>query len=258
MSTEEIKKKIEKELLSSGFLLELYCENKLLKKGFGVEFAQYFVDEEGVNREIDICANYQDSYKEKAQNTLFSSVIIECKKNKKHPWVFIEDLSGGHLNCYSDSSKVQEELNVYSIDHHYLKKPASKNYNVCFCGPNSRDHRQIYDAVKNVISYYEFSLERIKKLRKSSESNKVGTNIFYLTVVFDGLLFLANAKPKDIKLKEVKHVILNVSQQNKKDNKYHYYSIDIVQKSYFDFFLNGLKKDHKSLKEKINSILSPI
>lgn len=250
MSKDDIKNKIEEELTNSGFLLELFCVEKFLKNGFGVSSIQYFKDNTGVNREVDAEAKlYSYWTKGKIESNLFTSVIIECKKNKKNPWVFIQDSCFTNLNCFSDSKTIQDRLNSclfeHNLKHHYQSKiPKAKNYIVCFCDSKSIVHRQIFDAITNVIDYYIFDQSKIRILRRKNKVAGV-TNISYLTIVFDGSLFLAKATQQKIDIKEANHIIISVSHQNTIDTKIEYYTIDVVQKYYFETYLKTLIKDHK-------------
>lgn len=262
MSNRQLKEKIRKYLAKSGFLLEHFCRQKLLENAFGLSSSQYFVDKDGITREIDAEGIMYTHWKKNAKEyDLWTILFVECKKSDTHPWVFIwEPIILPSMNCYCDSKTLAKDLKFSFLKkgskHHYRSLDSTaKNYVVALTKPGSRENRQIYDSMINLIRYHDFSMEKMGELRQKGKASgsTIGTIVQYLTIVYEGSLFLEKTDKKNIEVEEVKHVICYISQQMETISEYRYYCVDIVHKSYFDKFLRIIRNDHKITERLIKS-----
>ena len=250
MKLDKLKKKICKEIIKTGFPLELYCKREILHLGFGLTSSKYYTDSEG-RYEIDAEATMQSRITK--DTTLFSSLIIECKKNKSKPWVFFSDQDYVQPLVFSKMKKLRIYLfkNFYEQcqDHHFNPNNTtniSENFFVPFTTANNKESRQIYEGISNLIRHVKNERKHINRLTKGSKLKCVDT--YYLNIVFDGLLFLAKVKNEKINLNKTNHVVVKITELEP-NMPYSHYVFDIVTKSYFKKYLSILKKDHEVMRK---------
>lgn len=210
----QLTEKIKNELVKCGFPLEIYCRKELLKSGFGLGCSQYYFNSENKLREIDGEAEIQEKIKYKDEKiTLFSIIFIECKKSDKKQWVFFhEEPYFSDLNFNTNIKDIKEKMNLKLPNeckniHYYNFNNVAQNYVIPFCNPNSNESRQIYDSLLSLINYYEHHLK--EKIHYNVSSPYIELN--FLCVVYDGVIIMAEPTENTFKLKEAKHVIVNLN-----------------------------------------------
>jgi len=176
------------------------------------------------------------------------TLIIECKKQEKKPWVLFRQKEPNTdfdtLNVTPETAK--ESFNKgFSHHYYYRRKPCGYHFPT-FVAKGKPD--VILDAVNHLLDSLNFAQNVTASLNE-----KYGVRlleVFYPVIIFDGKLFSARIKPDgDIKITKSKHLqlkvcraikepkLLELSQiqmrwEIKKD-----YMIDIVTKDSLDDFL---------------------
>ncbi len=245
----QLREKIKNELVKCGFPLEIYCRRELWK-GVGLGSDQYYLDSENKLREIDGEGAIWNEikYKDEIIN-LFARVVLECKKSDKKQWVFFyESPSRTDLNVDTNVRDFKQEMRIGLPSnskgiHYYNFKNVALNYVIPFCNPNSNESRQIYDGLLNVVNFCEHEKREATHYHVSS----LYIHLYFLCVVYDGIILMAEPTGNTFKLRETNHLIVNVNQR--KEFKSHNYSIDIVHRSYFKKYIEIIKQDYNTIKE---------
>jgi hypothetical protein len=261
MSDLELIEKIKRELLKSGFPLELRCR-KAIKPEWNISLSRYYFDADKVEHEIDLTAFRQSLANNPSNVThmLNTNMILECKKNDSNHWIFFTgEFTLPMLNCISNLPENRldkfEILSLKSLaEHHYKKATLASSY----CCAFKADRNQIFEAINQVSSAYNYDVMNVEPRMAKSDYKKEGVwiNIFYPIIVFGGKLFTAELIDKEIQVKIAKHIVYNT---------FHEYrlklprTIDVVSEDFFEEYLVRLDKSHvltekyfKSLVRKIN------
>ncbi|AET66630.1 hypothetical protein Desor_0954 [Desulfosporosinus orientis DSM 765] len=246
MSEEDLRDKIRKEILKSGFPLELYCQQKVLDYNWSINMNKQYQDKDDNFREIDIEAHKQDMIAENLR--LSTRLIIECKKNHSNPWVFFREKTHGPIMYLTVAGDIDEsgKENFFwrhhyketVLEHHYkTTTDKSRAYVVPFKHDNPKENRQIYESVSSVINYYKHhGLEKIRTFDRNF------IKLFYFVVVYDGKLFMADViNGEDVHVEDTSHVLLGVSNVDGKRTRH--YTVDIVTKEFFGEYLKILEND---------------
>ena len=134
MVEKEMIKNIKKEIMKSGFPLEIFIIDICSKKNTGRMPNQRYTYE-GKLKEIDLHAFFEDTEFESKSNPQLTSsnLIIECKKSKEKPWIFFSS----SMFKKSDSFHFLKYLSTYddyfrkTREHDLLnqiRKHISKNH----------------------------------------------------------------------------------------------------------------------------------
>jgi hypothetical protein len=256
-STHQLKEKLKQELIKSGYPLEFFCLRNL--GSWLLLYDKQYITPEGEHREVDFKAFIHDPFKNNdLKGRLQTFILSECKKNDSNPWVFFKEKSPFELNLSTTKERLTQRLHLLLLSklnghHYYTAKNRARSYSLGFL-KGDKENRQIYESVSKLIDCFKFHLKRkIEWMKKSRDlKSSVDVDIYYLTVVFDGKLFVADLLKKDINLSEVNHLLLFVT--HSEYGKYNHYTIDIVRKDYFPKYLISLKKDHSIIKGSLSKL----
>lgn len=254
----ELEEKIKKELLKSGFPLQIFCRRCLLQNDWEILGApEYFISDPDIKGEIDALGIYTDELDDKMY--IDYEIFIECKKNQNNPWVFFKG-----KNATIDIPIFYTRATPKEWPHylppikglHFEKVPASSIHTTAF--QEKKKTNQIYEAISSVSLAYRFRrdfLERHKQAREEKEWVRGATEdivlttiISFLTILLDGKLYLADVGKDDtIDLVETSNIVY--SQTEVQFPRVQIYSIDIVTKDYFPNYLRMLNKDRELISE---------
>jgi len=241
--------RVKAEILKSGFPLELYARDTILQSGLILSSSKHFLDEDSEKREIDLEASFQivdGSYI--GRLPLLDVLLIECKKNENSPWVFFSDLfvnSGTNFLLKSGNRNELINLARYApqLKHHHNKAPnIASSYVLPFKSEDSKEARQIYEAISKLVSCYRFAN---RKLPRNFRSKDTLAFYYHLIVLFEGKLLLATKKDNDLFLKSVRHVVVNHIEPGPVSDSY--FVIDIVHRDYLEKYLSKIKAEHLNL-----------
>jgi len=243
----ELEEKIKKEIMKSGFPLQIFCQRCLLQHDWGMSGSEYMLFEGEVKKQIDAMGYFQEALDR--DTTIFYTLHIECKKNHDNPWVFFkEDVPYEHLLIEYENIKFKkmdfEVINSIK-DLHYHKTPLSSIYTMAFMSKGN----QIYEAILNLLSSYQFHSEfRKKHIEERGKPELKIIDVEFLIILFDGKLYLASIEKDDsISLEEKNHIMCY--HREVKYPQFRHYNIEIVTKGYFPEFLDILTKDRKLISD---------
>jgi hypothetical protein len=244
ISMGELEEKIKKELLKSGFPLQIYCQRCLLENDWDILVAsEYFISDRDT-KEIDVIGYYKDELDDKT--SISYELIIECKKNEDNPWVFFKDdnpTPNSILSSYICAAPRNWPDPFYAQGLHFEKLPSSSIYTMAF--KKKSKNNQIYEAISKVILAYNLRQEFLEKIWQDEErgENTYSTiTISFLNVLFDGKLYLANLEESGtLQLAETTSLVY--CHKETKATRCFYYSVDIVNRDYFSDYLKLLDRD---------------
>lgn len=244
--------KIKRDLVKSGFPLQLRVGQLLPPSGFVALFSQFYLDlDEDKGREIDVTGhkrwlviNGRTFY----SISLSASLTIECKTTEQRPWVFYTVPSTPRVRLLRDSLLVSAKPDIFRptgrylglvrmqkflADHHHHRKVTQVA--VAFQEPFvNRDRGAIYQALLQASKAAEF----YTSLARDSMSNQSVALIFPI-VVFSGQLFSAEFKGDDLDLAPTDHVVCQLAYRSR-----HYdrtYLVDVVTPEYLPRLLDQIR-----------------
>ena len=212
--------KIKKELMKSGFPLELKCAAAFEENGWGVDHNFIFEDlDSKQHRELDIFAcDVPAIFDDKSCLTIY--VFAECKKSDK-PWVFFPASEGmetgrrvlayASMFRYGGGKWARDEYN--SLLHrladvsHYSNAVLSSWYTEVFVRDSSG--HDILDAISKIVKANKYVNEDTDDA--SSKLEPPLLFVSYNTIIFDGALLEAKYEKGNLHVKERENLVLSVN-----------------------------------------------
>ena len=261
LSSDEIRK-IKEDVEKSGFPLEVEVHEILRKFDWRVLHQQLFLDKDTEKeRSIDIVAFYADHSPLGAYTLFHMSLIIECKRSVKHPWIFYTVPK--EKEFFSFPFRPVEH---YALPRGYKKKkmldelqkwmPFSHIYRKNLNGERVALHyyeafkkgkgKQIFDAKNKVLKSLKYRLNESKdftlKIRKV-EPDYFPLFIFYPVIAFDGHLFELKSMEEDpIPVNYLQYFAPTTSAS---------IIIDVVKKEHLHRFLDELNHEIRKMKDSL-------
>ena len=256
-SDKNLREKIIGDLLITGFPLEVYVSNTLVKAGgWSVTNSPLYIDpDDNVTRELDIRALkiYSEGSKDKVRNNIsvFSHLIIQCKKSSK-PWVFFDNAGDDYfwLGFYSlkcDKNDFMTSLcrkgdTIGFTTHRYKNIKRHKSFHV-FSTKEKEGNKEIYEALITSCK----ALEYYKNMYLTGNT----AHFFTPIVVLDGTLWSASlSKTSKIKLKQVKNLVVRfdyIFGDDKKPSKYTNQLIEDITRKDFKRRIKEIENDNNVL-----------
>jgi len=247
-----LKEKIIDDLLLTGFPLEVFVSNVLSKADWRAEASPLYIDPDNKNtRELDIYALKIYNKEPRDNTSLFSHLIIQCKKSSK-PWVFFDNAGADYfwigfysLKCNKDgfiSKLCNEGTSIGFTNHRYKNVKKHRSFHTAFKEPNQASG--IYEALITSCK----ALEYYKNLYGIP-----GNTAHFLTpiVVLDGTLWSASmSKTSKIKIKQVNKLVVKfdyIFGDDKKPNKYTYQYVEVITRKEFERRINEIESDNIAL-----------
>jgi len=241
----ELEEKIKKELLKSGFPLQIFCQRCLLENNWGMSGSEWMIFDDQSKKEIDTIGHFQEDLGK--NTTIFYTLHIECKKSRDNPWIFFKEevpLVYPVIQYENIALRYPFEVAHSLKDLHFYHTLFSSIYTMAFQGKGN----QIYEAISNVLSSYQFHREFFGKHRRSRKPKFSIIEVDFFTILLDGKLYLATVEEDDsISLGEQNHIIYY--HREVKYPQFRHYNIEIVSKDYFSDYLNILNKDRELISE---------
>jgi len=276
MSNEELKKRLQKEILRTGYPLEIEIQSILEEQGWAVFPTHFYLDSQThETRDIDILAFHEKTtFGKETEPIAFSPhLIIECKKSVDHALIlFSRKLNAftfydftGHIFdlpiLLRETTKFPiptKEFNLADLlidsELHYKDiKKVSTHFPLL--KPEGKEKSDIYEAVMQLVKAQSFEVKEAMK-RSETIAHPYHPLFFnFLAVVFDGIILEATLEKGEIELNEVEHGLIRRSFQP--DYEYFggplQYTIDVVKKQYFSSYLSKIEQDIFSLTKRIKS-----
>jgi hypothetical protein len=256
--TKDFLKRARDDILKSGYPLELFCEEQLCKYPWVGGSTEYYPDQSGLHRRIDIeaCLQAEWSWK-KLRYSLSSDLWGECKKNTSSPWVFLEGGFPNEPNLISNIDNIDRHFDKRFFSrksHDYCKiREMSKNYLVPFKKPESKESMQIYDAISNLCNYFCYRRNWAKKIDTPKQVSPF-VRVVHLCVIFEGILLFGEIKQGNLHLKQVGRTCVYYSRWT--GDGFLNCSIDVVTKEHFTDYVKSVERNHKFLASYLSRKLS--
>jgi len=262
---------LKKQIMKSGFPLQLEISSLLRKRGYDVYNGVYFFDrDEKKTREFDIEAvlPFESVYTtpKSIEEAWFLNpfLLIECKKSTMYSWVFFRSEP---IGTWFD---IGHSIDVLTETHGYMKSACGKilttidNLHYHFFDTvivsayqqiklekyqKNKDERDgkdaILDAISKIIKFMDYRFQNLKPFfTKDSPRRDI---IFYFPmVVFDGDLFEASFK-ETLDLKECRHVVYETRYLSSLTKSLVPLYIDIVRKDAFEDVISTIEKEVRDI-----------
>ncbi len=210
----DLKEKLKKDILSTGFPFEMEVSQVLRSSGWRVKNSPYYIDkDENKGREIDIISTIHkvyEIYKETSMEICFS-LIMEIKKSEDKPWVFFtSDVTGPVEQLLHKDYETSGFVTQSHVINRLLRKNTQKvnsrigrNFYQGFTKNGGRD--DIYKALSGTLKATYHALENCSA--KNNNSGDRYLHFFEPVVVIKGKIFEVYIdKEGSMKLEEVKYI----------------------------------------------------
>jgi hypothetical protein len=256
---------IKKDILESGFSLELETSRLLRSRGWRVQNSVYYMDwHEGRAREIDVIGT-RGGQVFAADGSgdfvlLHYNLIIECKKDDGKPWVFffLEEpeprLKFEHGRYPSIAGLYRYsflETKEKDIQHHYFTgRRKSRSHRVAF---RDQTNTPIHQAIDATIKATVFRTDGDSHLKRPPQGGPPIWAVIWLcypVVVFDGHLYECTIVDDEPDLKRVGYLQHLADHQSRKEMGalgFETFPIDVVQRDHLDQFLDMIEQEHAEL-----------
>lgn len=264
------------EIKKSGYPLEIRISNLLDNRGYVVFNTHYYFDEEAKQgRDIDIYAMPKECHPKEDKLAPFNvrtELVIECKKSETHAWFFYTRpripmssiyISGQYrttvpqpetYSAQSFKSLFEYELlklhynnfERVAIAYDEIKKRKNKG--------ESKGRKEIFEAVNQLVKFTCYEIHQIfNRIEKFKKSNTYSEHLifFFPIIVFDGDLFEVSFYSGEPRLNRRNHILLTTHYRCPYCQEVESFTLDIVNTSYFDDFLEIMAKSHWEIRETI-------
>lgn len=261
---------IKKDILESGFSLELETSRILRNRGWRVQNSVYYMDwHENRAREIDVIGTRGGQVFATDDSgdflLLHYNLIMECKKNDGNPWVFFfSDEPGPRVKFehkrYSSITGLYRysflETKEKNVNHHYFTvRRKSRTHRVAF---RDQTNTPIHQAIDAVIKATVLRTERDSHLKRPPEGGPpmwAAIWLCYPVIVFDGNLYectIADEEPKLDSAGYLQHLADHQSRKEMGALGFETFPIDVVQSKYLHKYLDIVEQEHEELMAEIS------
>lgn len=245
--------RISKELIKSGFPVELRSGYAFERREWGVENNFIFEDQDtSVHRELDVLAcDAPAVFQNKSCLTFY--VFVECKKSEK-PWVFFPANSStensrrilalSSMFRYGGKEWPRDKYN--SIIHkmqdasHYSTMPVSSWYTEVFT--KKGEEHDILDAISKIAKAKAYVMEGTDE--KENARDPPFIFIAYCLIVLDGVIINASPGGGRLQPREAQHVVLSVNYGSPKVRDH--ILIDVVREGYLNKYLKLIESEKQT------------
>ena len=279
--SDEVTRKVEDAINSSGYPLEFYVGSKIKESGNIIWYNNYFFDYDlNQARTVDITSpafHHQDL--DKTEYTFSRELIVECKKSSDTAWVFFETPSivqPNYMGQFFDFTHYVD--GVYSservpwivdsnLETHYGKaegrEKVAQNYQVVKIGGGVINDDQnkpfkrkdtIFEAANQVTKFMTWLTFKKEGYALTDFQNKGVFQIydlFFPIIVYDGPLYTGFLEGDKISLSKTTNVILEYRYKPRYSSRERTYLIDIVKKEAFPDLIPTLAKDVDAIENSI-------
>lgn len=256
---------IKKQILKSGFPLQMEISSILRKRGYETSNGVYFFDQdEKKAREFDIEAVLPDDAifppEFDIENSWFFHplVLIECKKSNVYSWIFFRsEPIGSWFDIGHSIDVLTEELGYLKSACgrvlsntgflHYYKDSmiVVSAYQQVKLGKRDRNERNgkdaILDATSKVTKFMNYRFQNLKTFFKT-DSTRRDILFYFPLIVFDGELY-ETSFGKTLKVKETQHVVYETRYLSSLTKSLVPLYIDIVRKDALEEILHIIEKE---------------
>lgn len=264
VNSKEFIKKIEEEIKKSGFLLEIEVASELSRRDWIIRIHEYYIDErEKKSREIDIVAHKQFEVGSPDYDFFHVTLVIECKKSHKKPWVFFTVKKGREfvpplslfLLKFFGVPKLIDDLKWLGVQYkwikecHYFNLSDFPNVAIISFEPFS-NKSQIFEAKMQVLNALNFIMKEMLKLK--GQVHSIGKRIlfiFYPLIIFDGHLFEYTQEEKIRPVMYLQYLVRHGFTEFSGTLAHDLFLIDVMKKEFFPKFLNIIDEDFTKIRK---------
>ena len=248
----DFEEKIIKSIKSSGIPLQIYVSMILEKNDWHVRRGSLYESEKESDLpfEIDVIGEKEFSSIKKYRQSL----IIECKKQENHSWIFFKKKGVLNDNLVYNLATKDEGEDYQWILHNWNKLPY-KNLNLhsyYMAFPfidKKRKERGICPIDKAIRQVLRSSFFSLNQLANFIQGTPKGGYFVYSIIVLEGKLISAEVKDDKVKLNDANHIQLHIDYELEKGReiwnsastgiimKTKKIIIDVVKKEYLEEFL---------------------
>lgn len=220
-----LRQKIIQELRTSGLPLELDSVHKLREFGFHVRQNIHY-EQGSTQGEIDLVASQRFEYeREERSDEAGVTLIVECKRSRDKPWVFLAEPADPFDRTLTDSLQYATTLPLRTPSdfmvlglqtfgsHHYREPhPRARTY---FEAMKNHSRREIFEAVRSVLhGIVAFKRWILAEWRDAFDARppRYHSHLIHGVIVFDGVLALAKRGGDDFEVQEVPNLLLRTSE----------------------------------------------
>jgi len=261
---------IKKDILESGFSLELETSRLLRSRGWRVQNSVYYMDwHAGRAREIDVIGT-RGGQVFAADGSgdfllLYYNLIIECKKDDGKPWVFFFSGSEPEPRVKFEHKRYPSIAGLYRysfletkekhINHHYFTvRRKSRSHRVAFIDQTNTPIHQGIDAVIKATVFRTESDSHLKRPPQGGPPIWAIIWLCYPVIVFDGHLYectIINDEPQLNSVGYLQHLADHQSHKEMGALGFETIPIDVVQSNHLDKFLDMIEQKHEELMAEI-------
>lgn len=246
---EDIKEKLKKDILRTGFPFEMEVSKILERNNWSVKNSSYYIDkDENKGREIDIISTiHQNKY---IQRDLYLevcfSLVVEIKKTEEKPWVFFtSEVNRVEENLpldYTYSNFSSKGYTLNRILRENIRKANARlgrNFYEGFTKNGGRD--DIYKALSGTSKATYHALENCL-----ANNDKAGDRLFHFfesVVVIKGKLFEAFLNDKgEINLEETKYIQCQFNYMSPNYISNRHKVVHVITSDYLEKFIRERKE----------------
>jgi hypothetical protein len=259
---------IKKDILESGFSLELETSGLLRSRGWRVQNNVYYMDwHAGRACEIDVIGTRGGQVFAADDSgdflLLHYNLIIECKKDDGKPWVFFAGepeprVKFEHKRYPSIAGLYRYsflETKEKSVEHHYFTvRQKSRSHRVAFRDQTNTPIHQAMDAVIKATVFRTESDSHLKRPPQGGPPIWAVIWLCYPVIVFDGHLYecvITNDEPNLSSVGYLQHLADHQSRKEMGALGFETFPIDVVQSNHLDKFLDMMEQEHVALMAEI-------
>ncbi len=259
---------IKKDILESGFSLELETSGLLRSRGWRVQNSVYYMDwHAGRAREIDVIGTRGGQVfaaDSSGDFLLFHyNLIIECQKDDGNPWVFFVGEPEPRVRFEHKRYPSIAGLYRYSfletreknVEHHYFTvRRKSRSHRVAFIDQTNTPIHQAIDAVIKATVFRTESDSHLKRPPQGGPPIWAVVWLCYPVIVFDGRLYectIVNGEPNLNSVGYLQYLADHQSRREMGALGFETFPIDVVQSSHLDRFLDMIEQEHAALMAEI-------
>ena len=263
ISEDEIKE-IEKDIQKSGLPLEIEVSSILKEYKWKLTIHDHYIDEqERKSREIDVSAFKRFDINSPDYDMFHISLIIECKKSIKKPWLFYTSEIGKRIMwapfIIKSFGKPRVHKNLLSQERwmkesHYFYPQFRKKAVISYEPFTKGKREKIFEASMQVIKATVCTLkENERGIKVIPEKSPLF--LTYPIIVFDGHLFeYISGKVKPVKYLQYLIMRKFITIKGKITNDTFIsdtFIIDLIRKDFFPDYLKILDKEFINIKNKL-------
>ncbi|MDQ0087605.1 hypothetical protein J2T12_000999 [Paenibacillus anaericanus] len=260
---EKIEEKIIKDILTTGFPLEMEVANNFSRDRWIIDHNSYYIDKDELKgREIDLVAtlflNNPEYVTKDGYFELHYIMPIEIKLANKKPWVFF-NTEASNFERFMGIPLIKKEIGFRNEHYKYydiimenvtqLELRIGRSFYEAFSGTGSRD--DIYKALTGTIKALEHLVEAFPY--DDFQDNKEYSNrylfIYEPIIVVKGSMFTANFNGEQINVQEADYIQVSFKYLSPNYDRQNYMVNVVRSDKLAEFISNKEEKMRKLYKE---------